>query len=46
MNWLETSSGSLLPIYDIAYPEYTWAYMLLEKDGDLYYIINYLSADG
>lgn len=45
-NWLETSSGRLLPIYDTIYPEYVWAYMLLEKDGLYYYIMNYLSADG
>lgn len=38
--------GSLLPIYDKVYPEFVWAYMLLEKDGEYYYILNYLSADG
>ena len=42
--WLETSKGVLLPICDNVYPEGVWAYMLLEKDGDYYYILDYLAS--
>lgn len=45
-NWLETSSGSLLPICDTVYPEMVWAYMLVRYDNELYYWIeDYLQKD-
>jgi hypothetical protein len=39
---METSVGSLLPIYDKVYPELEWGIYLLEKYEDYYLINNFL----
>ena len=40
--WLETDTGSLLPIYDDVYPEMKHAWFLLREEENYYVIYNYL----